>query len=97
MEPTYHPIDSAIPVSVPHYFIQSRAEFDGHWRDRSDTNGFILEAWSQGFMVGALTIMTCITVAAMRKGVLLHKLILLEVCNDTLQTTRPSFSSVLAL
>lgn len=38
-----------------------------------------LEAWSQGFMVGGLVIMCGITFANMRKGVLLHKLILLEV------------------
>jgi uncharacterized YccA/Bax inhibitor family protein len=38
-----------------------------------------LEAWSQGFMVGALLIMAAITVANMRSGVLLHKLILVEV------------------
>ena len=34
---------------------------------------------SEGFMVGALIIMACITVANMRRKVLLHKLILLEV------------------
>jgi hypothetical protein len=38
-----------------------------------------LEAWSQGMMVGALVIMSMITIANMRAGVLLHKLILLEV------------------
>lgn len=38
-----------------------------------------LEAWSQGFMVGALIIMAGITLANMRSGVLLHKLILIEV------------------
>jgi hypothetical protein len=38
-----------------------------------------LEAWSQGFMVGALIIMCGITLANMRRGVLLHKLILLEL------------------
>ncbi|KAL6399524.1 hypothetical protein AUP68_18072 [Ilyonectria robusta] len=38
-----------------------------------------LEAWSQGFMVGALVIMAGITLANMRSGVLLHKLILIEV------------------
>lgn len=38
-----------------------------------------LEAWSQGFMMGALIIMTDITAANMRKGVLLHKLIMVEV------------------
>jgi hypothetical protein len=42
-------------------------------------NELILEAWGQGFMVGALIIMMCITLANMRRGVLLHKLILLEV------------------
>ncbi|KAH6873882.1 hypothetical protein B0T10DRAFT_416006 [Thelonectria olida] len=38
-----------------------------------------LEAWSQGFMVGALVIMAAITLANMRRGVLLHKLILIEL------------------
>lgn len=38
-----------------------------------------LEAWSQGFMIGALIIMIGITLANMRRGVLLHKLILIEV------------------
>jgi hypothetical protein len=40
----------------------------------------ILEAWSQGFLVGGLIILIMITLANIRKGVLLHKLILLEVC-----------------
>jgi F420-0:gamma-glutamyl ligase-like protein len=35
-----------------------------------------------GFLFGALLIMACITVANMRRGVLLHKLILLEVRHD---------------
>lgn len=34
-----------------------------------------LEAWSSGYLNGALVIMACITVANMRKGVLLHKVI----------------------
>ncbi|SPO01683.1 uncharacterized protein DNG_04356 [Cephalotrichum gorgonifer] len=38
-----------------------------------------LEAWSQGFMIGALVIMCGITLANMRRGVLLHKLILIEL------------------
>ncbi|KAH6707455.1 hypothetical protein EV126DRAFT_411716 [Verticillium dahliae] len=38
-----------------------------------------LEAWSQGFMIGALIIMLGITLANMRKGVLLHKLIFIEL------------------
>lgn len=45
----------------------------------TEPDGLVLEAWSQGFMVGALVIMSCITIANMRRGVLLHKLILLEV------------------
>ena len=36
-------------------------------------NGLTLEAWSSGYLDGALIIMACITVANMRKGVLLHK------------------------
>lgn len=45
----------------------------------TDPDALILEAWSQGFMVGALIVMACITVANMRRGILLHKLILIEV------------------
>lgn len=41
--------------------------------------GLILEAWAQGLLVGAFVVMAGITVANMRKGVLLHKLILIEV------------------
>lgn len=39
--------------------------------------GLIIEAWSQGYLVGSLIIMIFITLANMRRGVLLHK-----VCND---------------
>lgn len=39
-----------------------------------------LEAWSQGMMVGTLVFMIFLTVANMRRRVLLHKLILVEVC-----------------
>lgn len=39
----------------------------------------ILEAWSQGLMTGSIVIMAAVTYANMRPGVLLHKLILLEV------------------
>lgn len=45
----------------------------------SDPGGLTLEAWSEGFMVGALIVMICVTIANMRRGVLLHKLILTEV------------------
>ncbi|KAK7538394.1 uncharacterized protein J3D65DRAFT_551628, partial [Phyllosticta citribraziliensis] len=50
-------------------------------------DGLILEAWAQGFMVGALIVMSCITVANMRKGVILHKLILTELVLGTLHGT----------
>jgi hypothetical protein len=39
----------------------------------TDPNGLVLEAWAQGYMVGSLIIMACITIANMRKGVMLHK------------------------
>jgi hypothetical protein len=45
----------------------------------TDAHGLILEAWAQGFTVGALIIMAGIAVSNMRRGVLLHKLILVEV------------------
>ncbi|KAJ5086208.1 hypothetical protein N7532_010979 [Penicillium argentinense] len=44
-----------------------------------DDSALILEAWSQGFMTGSLVIMAAVTYANMRSGVLLHKLILLEL------------------
>lgn len=49
----------------------------------TDEAGLVLEAWAEGYMVGSLIIMSCITLANMRRGVLLHKLILLEVCFPT--------------
>jgi hypothetical protein len=61
--------------------VRRNASFDGHWRDDATPEGYILESWSEGLMVGALMIMSCITVANMRKGVILHKLILFEVCS----------------
>lgn len=45
----------------------------------TNPNGLVLEAWAEGYMIGSLIIMTCITMANMRRGVLLHKLILVEV------------------
>jgi hypothetical protein len=41
--------------------------------------GLVMEAWAQGFMVGALVIMAAITIANMRRGILLHKLIFVEL------------------
>lgn len=63
-----------------HSLARRNASWDGHWRDDATPEAYITESWSEGFMVGALMIMACITVANMRKGVILHKLILLEVC-----------------
>jgi hypothetical protein len=55
-------------------------------------NELILEAWGQGFMVGALIIMMCITLANMRRGVLLHKLIFIEVrSRHKLSSTKLTF------
>lgn len=51
----------------------------GDWRSAGDADVLITEAWGQGFMFGALLIMSMITLANMRRKVLLHKLILLEV------------------
>lgn len=44
-----------------------------------DQVGLILESWAEGFLVGSLIIMACVTFANMRRHVLLHKLILVEV------------------
>ncbi len=44
---------------------------------------------AQGYMVGSLIIMSCITLANMRRGVLLHKLILLEVSLPSLSCRPP--------
>jgi len=52
----------------------------------TDPKGLTLEAWAQGYMAGSLIIMAAITVANMRKHILLHKLILIEVsptCSST--------------
>ncbi|OCK95525.1 uncharacterized protein K441DRAFT_555858 [Cenococcum geophilum 1.58] len=42
----------------------------------TNPDGLVLEAWAQGYMVGSLIIMSCITMANMRKGAVLHKLLL---------------------
>jgi hypothetical protein len=70
-------------------FIPMAPQFGLSWNSLSrrdavtkptDPQGLVLEAWSQGFMVGAIVIMICITLANLKRGVILHKLILLEVC-----------------
>lgn len=55
------------------------ASLDAGAAKPSNTADLTLEAWSQGMMVGTLVFMTMLTVANMRRRVLLHKLILLEV------------------
>ncbi|PNS15437.1 Sexual differentiation process protein isp4 [Sphaceloma murrayae] len=52
-----------------------------------DELGLTLEAWAGGFMTGSLVIMACITVANMRRKVLLHKLILIELIFGMFQGT----------
>ena len=55
----------------------------------TDPAGVTLESWAEGFMVGALIIMACVTVANMRRKVLLHKLILVEVsASGSVETSR---------
>lgn len=49
-----------------------------NWRAVAGDEDLILESWSQGFVVGALMLMGCITFANMRRRVMLHKLIFLE-------------------
>lgn len=48
-------------------------------RDAVPLESNIVEAWGEGYMVGSLIILILITLANMRPGVLLHKLILIEV------------------
>lgn len=60
-------------------FARRATEFHDDTGKPTNPDGLVLEAWAQGYMVGSLIIMAAITVANMRKGVLLHKLILIEV------------------
>lgn len=46
-----------------------------------DESGLILEAWGEGFSLGALIILILLVFCNYRVRVLLHKLILLEVRN----------------
>ena len=39
----------------------------------TNSEELVLEAWAQGYLVGSLIIMAFITLANMRRGVLLHK------------------------
>lgn len=60
---------------VPHLLLR---RFDGTWKHDLPTEGYVLESWSQGFLVGALAMMMGVTIANMTR-ILLHKLILVEV------------------
>lgn len=53
-------------------------QHDWDWRSVASDEDFVIESWSEGFIVGSLIIMACLTVVNMRRGVLLHKLILAE-------------------
>lgn len=48
----------------------------------TELDALVLEAWGQSLMVGALVVMAALTVANMRKSVLLHNLILAEVATS---------------
>jgi len=45
----------------------------GHNPIPTQQNALVVEAWAQGYMVGSLIIMAFITIANMRRGVVLHK------------------------
>ena len=68
------PLDLRLPRLAP----RNNATF-GDWRLNAPAESLITESWSEGVIFGALMIMACVTVANMRKGVILHKLILTEV------------------
>jgi hypothetical protein len=63
------------PVAVP----DTRTE--PPTRASLNVEGGFLEAWAQGYNVGSLIILILIVFCNYRSGILLHKLILLEVCN----------------
>lgn len=64
------------------------SEVHHQWDKPSGSVNLALEAWSEGLVIGALIIMTGITTANMRHGVLLHKLILAEVGHIALSEMR---------
>lgn len=76
---------------------RSNRTWDGNWRDGNSTEGIIVESWSEGFLVAGLLIQACITLANMRKGVLLHKLILLEQLLAMTHVSRLIFQSFIAI
>ncbi|CAI7650358.1 unnamed protein product [Penicillium viridicatum] len=71
-------------IAWPSFLILSRRTVQ---RPEDDPAALVLEAWSQGLMTGSLVIMAAVTFANMRRGVLLHKLILLELVLATAHGT----------
>jgi hypothetical protein len=53
--------------------IRSIMARDGLVSKPRDPVELVLEAWAQGLLVGSLVILSFITLANMRRGVLLHK------------------------
>ncbi|TLD36496.1 hypothetical protein E2P81_ATG02278 [Venturia nashicola] len=68
----------SLPLLVSRTTLPINATF-GNWRKEKNPEVYVVESWGEGFMFGALLIMSCITISNMRKGVFLHKLILLEL------------------
>lgn len=75
-----HPSSRTTTMSpIPHLFRRLHDAPGDQSQKPTDPDSLVLEAWAEGYMIGSLIIMTCITIANMRRGVLLHKLILIEV------------------
>ena len=86
------PYPRSLPLDAGSLERRQKPDF-GDWRNIKNPEGFIIEAWGEGCMFGALMIMAVITIANMRKGVFLHKLILFEVCHTAwLLSRKPQFS-----
>ncbi|KAN0102102.1 hypothetical protein V8E51_012612 [Hyaloscypha variabilis] len=69
------PFNVVHPRNPPH----KRDELYPHGRASFSWSNVILEGWSQGVLCGGLLILILFTVANMKRHVLLHKLILLEL------------------
>lgn len=54
------------------------------------SDALVVEAWAQGYMVGSLIIMSFITVANMRRGVILHKVSADAIARPTLNANHHS-------
>jgi len=72
----YHQIDKRVPVPSTRTEPPTRASLT--------TEGGFEEAWAQGYNVGSLVILILIVFCNYRSGILLHKLILLEVYHHPL-------------